>query len=108
MDSKRVDNTTVGRVFAQLSDQQMFFSTRAMRSEFLERHNRIAKAPKKNMYHTLLNDGSSSSCSAEASVDEYAVKAVLKFDDPETVLDLRKTNGKAGSTICVGVTRPKL
>ena len=53
----------------------------------------------RNIYRTLLNDGSSASCSAEAQVDEWVAQAVVNLDDPELVLDLRRMNGKAQSSL---------
>ena len=96
-----LDQTAISCVFANLSKQQVTYSTRAMRREFLQRYNRLVKTPKSvlcNIYRTLLNDGSHASCSVEAEVDERVAKAVVNLDDPEIVLDLRSTNGKPNST----------
>ena len=97
-----LDQTAVSRVFTHLSDQQSKYSTRAMCQNFLVKYNRLAKIPKsvlRNIYRTLLNDGTSVSCSAEAQVDERVARAVVNLDDPEIVLDLRRMNGKAQSTL---------
>ena len=96
-----VDQIAISHVLASLSEQQVTYSTRAMRCEFLQRYNRLVKTPKSvlhNIYHTLLNDGSRPSCSAEAEVDECVAKAIVNLDDPEIILDLRSTNGKPNST----------
>ena len=47
----------------------------------------------RNIYRTLLQDSSSAASSAEAMVDERVAKAIIDFDDPEIVFDLRNTNG---------------
>lgn len=72
-----------------------------MRHDFLERYNRLVKTQKsvlRNIYHTLLSDGSHPSCSVEAEVKERVAKAILNLDDPEIMLDLCRTNGKPNST----------
>ena len=84
-----------------LSEQQRKFSTRAMRSEFLQKYNRLAKTPKfilRNIYRTLVSDGSLASSSAEAEVDQCVAKAIVDLNDPEIVLDLRSMNGKVKSS----------
>ena len=94
---KVVDNTTVSRIFANLNSQQAHYSTRAMRNDFLSSYHHLAKAPKmvlRNIYRTLLQDSSSAASSAEAIVDERVAKAIIDFDDPEIVFDLRNTNGR--------------
>ena len=68
-----LDQTAVSREFTHLTDQQQKYSTRAMRLDFLQKYNRLAKIPKSvlcNINRTLLNDGSSASYSAEAQADE--------------------------------------
>ena len=67
-----VDQTAFSCVFASLSEQQVTYSTRAMRCEFLQEYNSLIKTPKSvlhDIYHTLLSDGSRPSCIAEAKVD---------------------------------------
>ena len=97
-----LDQTAVSRVFANLSEQQVTYSTRAMRRDFLQWYNnRLVKTPKsvlRNIYRTLLNDGSQASCSVEAEVDERVAKAIVNLDDPEIVLDLCSMNGKPNSS----------
>lgn len=95
------DSTTVSRIFCQLSGNQLFYSTRAMRQDFLDRYSRIAKISKcllRNIYRNLLDDGSSASCSHETEVDERVAKAVMEIDDPSIVMDLRSLNGKPTSS----------
>ena len=63
----------MSREFTHLTDQQQKYSTRAMRLDFLQKYNGLAKIPKSvlcNINRTLLNDGSSASYSAEAQADE--------------------------------------
>ena len=50
-----LDQTAVSRVFMHLTNQQQKYSTRAMRLDFLQKYNRLAKIPKsvlRNIYHT--------------------------------------------------------
>ena len=73
-----------------------------MRREFLDKYNHLAKISKmirRNIYRTLLQDGSAAQYSSEAAVDERVAKAVLQLDDPQIVMDLRRMNGKPNSTI---------
>ena len=84
--------TAVSRVFTHLPDQQSKYSTHAMCQDFLAKYTRLAKIPKSvlcNIYRTLLNDGTSASCSAEAKVRRSR----------DIVLDLRRMNGKAQSSL---------
>ena len=97
-----VDNTTVSRVFTQLNGQHSHYCTRAMRRDFLDKYRRIAKLPTmvlRNIYRTLLGDCSSAEYSSEARVDERVVRALLDINDPDIVLDLRRSNGKPDSKI---------
>lgn len=94
-----VDNTITSQIFMQLCNKQLHFSTRAMRQDFLSCYRRIARAPPmvlRNMYRTLLHD---STCSAQPEVDERVAKAVLELDDPEVLLDLRKSNGNPKTSL---------
>ena len=64
-----VDDTTVGRIFAQLNGQHSHYCTRAMRQEFLEKYRRIAKLLTmvlRNVHRRLLGDCSSAEHSSEA------------------------------------------
>ncbi len=92
-----VDDTIIAQVFARLCSKQSFYSTRAMRREFLDKYSHLAKISKmvlRNIYRTLLQDSSSAQYSSEAAVDERVAKAVLQLDDPQMVMDLRRMNGK--------------
>ena len=53
----------------------------------------------RNIFRTLLQDSSAAEYASQAEVDEHVAKAVLRFDDPELVLDLRRANGNPQSTI---------
>lgn len=53
----------------------------------------------RNVYRTLLHDSSAPQYESEGQVDERVAKAVLQTDDPEIILDLRRTNGKPNCTI---------
>lgn len=90
-ENEPVDSTTVSKIFCKLSDNQLFYSTRAMRQDFLDQYSRITKSPKSR---NLLDDGSSASCSAESEVDDRVARAIVDIDDPSIVVDLRRLNGK--------------
>ena len=50
-----IDNTAVSHVFSELRHQQSFYSTRAMRQDFLSKYSRLANVSKMilhNIYHT--------------------------------------------------------
>ena len=97
-----IDNTAVSRIFSELCHQQSFYSTHAMRQDFLSKYSRLANVSKMilcNIYRILLHDSSAPQYASEAQVDECVAKAVLQLDDPEIILDLRRTNGKPNSTI---------
>ena len=72
------------------------YATRAIRKEFLDKYNRLAKTPKsvlRNIYKSLTGDTSSSSCAAEGTVDDRVAAALLDLDDPEIIIDMRELNG---------------
>ena len=52
-----------------------------------------------NIHRTLLGDCSSAEYSSEAKVDERIAQALLDINDPDIVLDHRRSNGKPDSTI---------
>ena len=73
-----------------------------MRRVFLSRYNLVADIAKmmlRNIFRTLLHDSSAAKYASQAEVDEDIAKAVLRFDDPELVLDLRRANGNPQSAI---------
>ncbi len=103
-----VDSTITSRIFMQLCTNQLHFSTRAMRQEFLSRYSRIVKAPLmvlRNIYRTLLQDSTSS---VQAEVDERVAKAVIELNDPEVILDLRKSPSPAFLILSGRSYRPTL
>ena len=53
----------------------------------------------RNIFRTLLQDSSAAEYASQAEEDEHVAKAVLRFDDPELVLDLRQANGNPQSAI---------
>ncbi len=78
------------------------YLTRAVRRDFLNKNNyhRIAKIPKmllRNIFRTLLDDCTSPSYASEVVVDDRIARAILDFDDPDIVLDLRQANGHPNS-----------
>ena len=96
------DDTTISRIFAQLNGQHAHYCTRAMRQDFLERYRRIAKVPNmvlRNIHRKLLGNCSSAEHSSEAKVDERVAQALLDINDPDIVLDLRRSNGKPDRSI---------
>ena len=52
----------------------------------------------RNIYRSLVGDGSTSNCAAEAAIDERVATALLEQDDPDIVIDLRRLNGNPQST----------
>lgn len=92
-----IDQSAISKVFSEITAQQSKYSTRAMRSDFLHRYDRIAKIPKyilRHAYRTLISDASAASCTAEAKLDERVAAAILEVNDPEIILDLRHSNGQ--------------
>ena len=101
-EDESVDNTKISQIFSQLCRKQSFYSSRAMRRDFLNKYSCLAKISKmvlRNIYRTLLQDHAAAEYVSEAQVDERVANAVLQLDDTEIVLDLRKMNGKPNSTI---------
>ena len=96
-----VDQTEVSCVFSRLTSSQAFYSSRAMRHDFLEKYCRLAKIPKMilhNIYRTLLEDQSSASCRAESEVNERLAQALIEMSDTDITLDLQGMNGSAKSS----------
>ena len=96
-----IDQTKVSHTIAKITAKQKVYSTRAMKSDFLDKYGRLSKTPKailRNMFKTLMEDGSASSCAAEKAVDDTVAQALLDLDDPGIVLDLRAQNGDPKST----------
>ena len=50
------------------------------------------------MFRTLVQDESVPSSAREAAIDEQVAMCVLDMDDPDIILDMRKRNGKPGSS----------
>ena len=72
------------------------YSSRAMRRDFLQKYNRVGNVSKmvlRNIYRSLLDDSSAPEYQSQGIVDERVAKAVLLVNDPEIILDLRRTNG---------------
>ena len=96
-----MDQTAVSRVISKLTEQQGFYSTRAMRRDYLEKDSwltRVSKMLLRNIYRTLLGDKASASCSAENEVDGRVVKALIQMSDSDIILDLWRSNGSTKST----------
>ena len=93
-----IDSMAVSQVYSQLSSQQKFYSTSAMRREYLNQYSHVAKIPKmllRNIYRTLLNDESAPYCAVQGKIDERVALAVISVDDPDIIL----ANGNPSSTI---------
>lgn len=100
-ENQPLDNTIVSRIFTQLNGQHSHYCTRAIRQDFLDKYRRVAKLPTmvlRHIYRTLLGDCSSAEYASEAVVDERITRALLDANDPDIVLDLRRSNGKPNST----------
>ena len=94
-------HTRVSHIIAKLTAEQKVYATRAMRSDFLNKFNRICKTSKavlRNMFKTMVEDNSSSNCAAEKKVDDNVAESLFDLDDPQIVLDLRALNGNPKST----------
>ena len=50
------------------------------------------------MFCSLVHDESSPSSAAEVAIDERVAMCMLEMDDPDIILDMRKLNGKPGSS----------
>ena len=50
------------------------------------------------MFRTLVHDESAPTSAAEAAIDEWIAMCLLDMDDPDIVVDMRKLNGKPGSS----------
>ena len=86
------DQTAIVHALVDLTSQQIKYSTRALRRDFLLKYSRLTKNPKsilRNIYRTLLSDGSAASCQVEAEIDNCVAKAILEINDPQIILDLR-------------------
>lgn len=92
-----VDQTKVSRVITKLTADQKVYATRAMRSDFLNKFNRVSKLSKavlRNMFKTLMDDNSASNCAAERRVDDNVAQALFDLGDP----GIRTMNGNPKST----------
>ena len=99
--SDTIDQTKTSQIIAKLTLNQSTYATRAMRKEFIDKYNSLAKTPKsilRNIYKTLVGDDSSGTCSVEKEVDDCVVQALLELDDPQIVIDMREMNGNPKST----------
>ena len=93
-----MDQSITSRIFAQLSLEQKKYSTRLMRSEFMDKYNHLAKVPKyilRSIYKTLMNDNSKET---ESDIDCCVARALVHLDDPDIILDMRQLNGNPQST----------
>ena len=97
-EDEQIDATVVSRIFSRLNDQQSTYCTRAIRQDFMDRYRRLPTMVLRNIHRTLLNDSSSAEYSSQSVVDERVAQAILKVDEPDILLDLRRCNGKPNAT----------
>ena len=100
-----VDQTLNHQTIAQLNKSQKLYFTRQMRTDFLDKYthlssrvSRKSKAVLRNMFRTLVQDESAPTSAAEAAIDDRVATCLLDLDDPDIVMDMRKLNGKPGSS----------
>lgn len=96
-----IDQTAVSRTMSRISAQHKFFATRSMCKDFFHKYCSLCQVPKavlRNMYKSLVEDTSASSCAAEKEVDDRIAQAALDLDDTDIILDLRKLNGNPQSS----------
>ena len=100
-----IDHTLNHQAIAHLNKSQKLYYTRQMRRDFLDTYTRLAsrisrksKAVLHNMFCSLVHDESSPSSAAEAAIDERVAMCMIDMDDPDIILDMRKLNGKPGSS----------
>ena len=100
-----VDQTLNQQTIAQLNKSQKVYYTRQMRSEFLDTYTHLSsrvstksKAVLRNIFRTLVHDESAPTTVAESRIDDRVAKCLLDVDDPDIIIDMRKMNGKPGSS----------
>ncbi len=100
-----MDQTLNQQTIAQLNQSQKLYYTREVRKEFLDKYTHLAKKTAlksknvlRHMFHSLVQDESAPSSSNEAEVDDRLATYLIKMDEPDVILDLRKLNGKPGSS----------
>ena len=96
-----IDHTLNHQAIAHLNNSQKLY----YRRDFLDTYTRLAsrisrksKAVLRNMFCSLVHNESSPSSAAEAAIDERVAMCMLDMGDPDIILDMRKLNGKSGSS----------
>ena len=95
------DPSSTAKAIADLNKQQKLFCTRQMRKDFVSKYRQLVKAPigiLHHMYKDLVHDSSVASSAHELAMEERITQAIMELEDPEIILDLRKNNGKVGSS----------
>lgn len=95
------DPTLTAKAITTLSSQQKLFCTRQMRKDFLTKYRQFVKAPVavlRHLYKDLIHDCSAVSSVHELAMEERVAQAIIEIEDPEIILDLRRNNGKVGSS----------
>ena len=72
-----------------------------MRKDFVSKYRRFVKVPigvLRHVYKYLIHDCSAASTVHEVAMEERIAQAIMELEDPEIILDLRKNNGKVGSS----------
>ena len=77
------------------------YSTRDMKRTFIDNYTDVSNCSAmvlRHIYRELTEDASAASTLMQAEVDSRVAKFLLSADDTDLILDLRKLNGKPGST----------
>jgi len=77
-----------GDIPVDQTEKQSFYSSRVMRYDFfLKSIVDLTKFPNgvDNIYHTLLEDQSSASCTAEGQMDKHVAQAIINMNDTDIV-----------------------
>lgn len=93
-DSKRSGMKEL-QVIEQIKKDIPVFSTRQMKSEFINRYSKTGLKPGvlRDMYRFLSKDQSAPESLEQRQVDQRVFKCLLEADDPDLLYDLRKNNG---------------
>ena len=93
--SSEVDHSRVSRAIAKLTADQKIYTTRAMRSDFVNKFSKLTKAVLQSMFKSLMEDGRASNCAAEKKT---VAQALFNLGDPGINLDLGTVNGDPKAT----------
>ena len=94
-------SSSTAKAIANCNKQQKLFCTRHMRKDFVSKYRRFVKAPigvLRHLYKDLIHDCSAASTAHELAMEERIAQVIMELEDQEIILDLRKDNGKVGSS----------